>query len=111
MPTYNEYMGLMTTFGYMLADLKSVNYWLDNLGNNSSNFTWLPAGCHNYATNQFINLYGNGYFITTTSISDSYFESFTCSYNCPEMIIETTHKNNAYSVRCVKTFTFEPYGY
>lgn len=103
LPTHAEYLSLMMDFGYRLADLKSNHYWLDNSGNNSSQFSWLPAGFYNANAGQYMNLYGNGYFITTTTVTNTHFESFSCGYNCPELQREVADKNNGYSVRCVKT--------
>lgn len=103
LPTHAEFMVFMNTYNYTLADLKSQHYWLDGTGNNSSGFTWLPAGYFNDNINQFMNLYGNGYFITLTSVSTTQFESFSCGYNCPEMQREVANKMNGYSVRCIKT--------
>lgn len=103
LPSHAEYLSLMMDFGYRLADLKSTYYWLDNSGNNSSLFSWLPAGFYNADAGQYMNLYGNGYFITTTSITNTHFEGFSCGYNCPELQREVADKNNGYSVRCVKT--------
>jgi uncharacterized protein (TIGR02145 family) len=106
LPTYNEYIDLMENLGYSLADLRSTNYWLDNAGNNSSNFDMRPAGYYNSAANQFMNLHGNTYFITTTTILSeiSTFEVFSCGYNCPDLLRYIGDKTNGYSVRCVKDF-------
>ena len=103
LPTHAEYMVFMSQYGYTLSDLESTNYWLDGSGNNNSGFAWTPAGYFNFTANQYRNLYGNGYFITLTSVSNSHFESFACGYNCPDMQREVANKMNGYSVRCIKT--------
>ena len=107
LPTYNEYLELMETLGYSLADLRSTNHWLDNAGNNSSNFDMRPAGYYDATANQFMNLHGNTYFITTTTILSEtpVFEAFSCGYNCPELLRYIGNKTNGYSVRCVKVTT------
>ena len=104
LPTYNEYLELTETLGYSLADLRSANHWLDNAGNNSSNFDMRPAGYYDATANQFMNLHGNTYFITTTTILSEtpVFEAFSCGYNCPELLRYIGNKTNGYSVRCVK---------
>jgi uncharacterized protein (TIGR02145 family) len=104
LPTYNEYLELTETLGYSLADLRSANHWLDSAGNNSSNFDMRPAGYYDATANQFMNLHGNTYFITTTTILSEtpIFEAFSCGYNCPELLRYIGNKTNGYSVRCVK---------
>ena len=106
LPTYNEYLELMGTLGYSLVDLRSTNHWLDDAGNNSSHFDMRPAGYYDAAANQFMNLHGNTYFITITTILEEIttFETFSCGYNCPDLLRYIGNKTNGYSVRCVKNF-------
>ncbi|HOF46498.1 MAG TPA: fibrobacter succinogenes major paralogous domain-containing protein, partial [Bacteroidales bacterium] len=106
LPTYNEYLELMGTLGYSLADLRSTNHWLDDAGNNSSHFDMRPAGYYDATANQFMNLHGNTYFITITTILEEIttFETFSCGYNCPDLLRYIGNKTNVYSVRCVKNF-------
>lgn len=100
LPTSEKYSDL-----YSLGDnaLKSQDYWIDGAGENTTGFTWLPAGFWNGEMNRFEGLYSNGFFWSTEDTDEQIVPKvFHVRYACDHVLFESALSGNAYSVRCIK---------
>ena len=98
-PTPNHYLELR---GYDMYHLRTNTYWLDNGGDNSTEFSILPAGCYNSHIERFENILGNAYFWSSDLSASSLLKSFMADCNCYMFQQLDNSPNNAFSVRCVK---------
>ena len=100
LPTPEQYAEL---FAYGDEALKTPNYWVNGGGNNSTGFSWLPAGRYNGALQRFEGMLSEGYFWAVervngeVHISTVIANSFCDSYSTIE-----AHEGLGYSVRCIK---------
>ena len=83
--------------------LKSPLYWTDGGGDNSTGFTWLPAGWWNGALQRFEGLMSEGYFLSTEVVhGEVKTYVYEVHHDCDSLIKKETHTGLGYSVRCVK---------
>ena len=83
--------------------LKSPLYWTDGGGDNSTGFTWLPAGWWNGALQRFEGLMSEGYFLAVeTTVEGVRTVVYYMQHDCDEVKRIETHSGFGYSVRCVK---------
>ena len=100
LPTPEQYEEL---FAFGDEALKTPDYWVNGGGNNSTGFSWLPAGRYNGALERFEGMLSEGYFWAaeivngevhiTTVITNTFCDSFTT---------QEAHQGLGYSVRCIK---------
>ena len=82
---------------YTAPDLKATTgEWLYGDANNSSGLTVLPAGMYNASADRYELLRGDAFFWT----EDGKVIHLTCG--CDDIQLQTMHKTNRVSVRCVK---------
>lgn len=98
-PTPNHYLELRNIDMY---HLRTNTYWLDNGGDNSTEFSILPAGCFNSSIERYENILGNAYFWSSDLSASSLLKSFMADCNCYMFQQLDNSPNNAFSVRCVK---------
>lgn len=98
-PTPNHYLELRS---YDMYHLRTNTYWLDNGGDNSTQFSILPAGCYNSGIDRYENILGNAYFWSGDLSASSLLKSFMADCNCYMFQQLDNSPNNAFSVRCVK---------
>jgi len=83
--------------------LKSPLYWTDGGGDNSTGFTWLPAGWWNGALQRFEGLMSESYFLSTEVVhGEVKTYVYEVHHDCDSLIKKETHTGLGYSVRCVK---------
>ena len=100
LPTPEKYADL---FALGAEALRSPNYWVSGGGNNSTEFTWLPAGMWNGSVNRFEGLMSEGYFWATEDTgSKAKAKVIHISYACDEVMKIESSTGNGYSVRCIK---------
>ena len=99
LPTVEKYADL-----FLHGDaLKSPLYWTDGGGDNSTGFSWLPAGWYNGALQRFEGMGSEGYFLAVeTTVEGFRTVVFTMQHDCDEVKRIETHQGFGYSVRCVK---------
>ena len=99
LPTVEKYADL-----FLHGDaLKSPLYWTDGGGDNSTGFSWLPAGWYNGALQRFEGMGSEGYFLAVeTTVEGFRTMVFTMQHDCDEVKRIETHQGFGYSVRCVK---------
>ena len=100
LPTPEQYAELNT---YGAAALRSPDYWLDGGGNNSTLFTWLPAGFYNGGRQRFEGLYTEGYFWATERVDGELVGSpIYTRCGCDYILQYTYHSGLGLSIRCIK---------
>jgi uncharacterized protein (TIGR02145 family) len=91
-------------YGYGVYALRSPLYWCDgNGGNNSTDFSWLPAGYYNGVRERFEGMMSESYFLSTEVVNGEVRTYvFELRHSCDEIQKKETHAGHGYSVRCVK---------
>jgi uncharacterized protein (TIGR02145 family) len=99
LPTVEKYSDL-----FLHGDaLKSPLYWTDGGGDNSTGFSWLPAGWWNGQLQRFEGLMSEGYFLAVeTTVEGVRTVVYYMQHDCDEVKRIETHSGFGYSVRCVK---------
>jgi uncharacterized protein (TIGR02145 family) len=83
--------------------LKSPLYWTDGGGNNSTEFTWLPAGWWNGAQLRFEGLTSEGYFLSTKIVAGEISTHVhVIVHDCDVVKEIEVNSGYGYSVRCIK---------
>lgn len=83
--------------------LKSPLYWTDGGGNNSTEFTWLPAGWWNGALQRFEGLTSEGYFLSTKIVAGEISTHVhVIVHDCDVVKEIEVNSGYGYSVRCIK---------
>ena len=83
--------------------LKSPLYWTDGGGNNSTEFTWLPAGWWNGALQRFEGLTSEGYFLSTEIVGGEIkTHVHVVVHDCDVIKEVEVNTGYGYSVRCIK---------
>lgn len=85
-----------------LHTLRSTDHWLFNNGDNSTGFDIKPSGMYNFATARYENLRSDAYLWSATTISTTEAHCHLADCHCYMIIDLINHKQNAFSVRCVK---------
>ena len=99
LPTVEKYEDL-----FLYGDaLKSPLYWTDGGGDNSTGFSWLPAGWYNGAMERFEGMGSEGYFLAV-EVTETGIQTVVYSlvHDCDEVHRLEVHTGYGYSVRCVK---------
>jgi uncharacterized protein (TIGR02145 family) len=100
LPTPEQYLQLN---GHGAYSLKSPLYWTDGGGDNSTGFSWLPAGYWNGVAQRFEGLLSEGYFWAAEVVNGEIRPSTILLHHDCETIHETdTYQGMGYSVRCIK---------
>ncbi len=83
--------------------LKSPLYWTDGGGDNSTGFTWLPAGWWNGAQLRFEGLTSEGYFLSTKIVAGEISTHVhVIVHDCDVVKEIEVNSGYGYSVRCIK---------
>ena len=83
--------------------LRSPDYWTVGAGNNSTEFTWLPAGWYNGALQRYEGMLSEGYFWATEVVEgEVHSVVYEINYWCDSVIRKETHTGYGISVRCIK---------
>ena len=83
--------------------MKSPLYWTDGGGNNSTEFTWLPAGWWNGALQRFEGLTSEGYFLSTEIVGGEIkTHVHVVVHDCDVIKEVEVNTGYGYSVRCIK---------
>ena len=100
LPSPEQYLQLNAHGAYAL---KSPLYWVDGGGDNSTGFSWLPAGYWNGAAQRFEGLLSEGYFWATEVVNGEIRSSAILIHHDCDTVQETeTHQGMGYSIRCIK---------
>ena len=100
LPTPEQYESLYALGGYAL---KTPDYWLSGAGNNSSGFTWLPAGIYNGALGRYEGLLTEGRFWSVSVEHGAVsIVAVISSYYCDEIQKVDAQAGMGYSIRCIK---------
>ena len=100
LPSPEQYLQLNAHGAFAL---KTPNYWLDGGGDNSTGFSWLPAGYWNGAAQRFEGMLSSGYF-WATKVVNGQIQSSTIfiDHDCDTVKVTDSHEGMGYSIRCIK---------
>jgi uncharacterized protein (TIGR02145 family) len=100
LPTPEHYEGLNE---YGTPALRSPDLWLIGAGNNSTEFTALPAGFYNGSHNRFEGMLTETYFWSTKKSEESAEKClYSIDYTCDSVKKQQPMSGLGYSIRCVK---------
>ena len=100
LPTPEKYEELNT---YGAEALKSPLYWIPSGGNNSTEFSALPAGFYSGIANRFEGMLGETYFWSTSNTgSGTSSSAYSLFLNCEYFLHIQNNYGSGYSVRCIK---------
>ena len=100
LPTPEQYLQLNSHGAY---HLKVPEYWIDGGGDNSTGFSWLPAGRWNGAAQRFEGLMSEGYFWATEVVNGEIHSSaILLHHDCDTVTEIESHQGMGYSIRCIK---------
>lgn len=97
-PTADE---MRTLQAFTSSELRTQPYWMVP-GNNSADFSLVPAGFHNAVKNRFENLRGETFLWSVSSMSGSHqsYMGYTDCF-CDKFLVNLAECGNGFSVRCV----------
>lgn len=100
LPQSVQYLELST---HGTLALRVPDYWINGTGgNNSTDFSALPAGFYNGNTNRYENLMGETRFWSTNNAANTIISScINFHFPCSEIKITTTQGVYGYSIRCI----------
>ena len=100
LPTPEQYESLFLHGGYAL---KTPDYWLLGAGNNSTGFSWLPAGIYNGSQDRYEGLRTTGRFWSTAyDHGEVIIISVITNYYCDSLETEVAKEGLGCSIRCIK---------
>jgi uncharacterized protein (TIGR02145 family) len=100
LPTPEQYLALNA---HGASALKSPLHWIDGGGDNSTTFTWLPAGFYNGAQQRYEGLLTDGYFWSVRIVNGEVTSvPIYIRYDCDEVKELETFEGLGYSIRCIK---------
>ena len=83
--------------------LRTPDYWVTGAGDNSTGFSWLPAGWYNGALQRFEGMGTEGYFWSTEVVAGEVHTVIQkVSYECDSITQMESHSGYGISVRCIK---------
>ena len=96
LPTPEQYLALNA---HGASALKSPLHWIDGGGNNSTTFTWLPAGFYNGAQQRYEGLLTDGYFWSVRIVNGEVTSvPIYIRYDCDEVKELETFEGLGYSI-------------
>ena len=100
LPSPEQYMQLNAHGGYAL---KVPYYWTDGGGDNSTGFTWLPAGYWNGAAQRFEGMLSDSYFWSAKVVNgEIHYSAIWLHHDCDSVQEVEAHEGMGFSIRCIK---------
>ena len=100
LPTPEQYLQLNSHGAYAL---KVPYYWTDGGGDNSTGFTWLPAGYWNGAAQRFEGMLSDSYFWSAKVVNgEIHYSAIWLHHDCDSVQEVEAHEGMGFSIRCIK---------